>query len=113
MLTSIPKTDINRAGVSTVSVGQIGIGPIQIGQLVLTNFALNASTAGAELRNFRVTITHHMTLDWHLHIEIPGHVIDDSDTENLRTPTFACNFGNITLPGLENLKIDIASLQTD
>src|SRR3954451_22967737 len=100
MFTTIPETDITRAGVSTVSVGTVGIGPIQIGRLVLSNFSLNAATAGAELRNFRVTISHHMTLDWHLHIEIPGHDIDDSGTENLGTPTFACNFGNITLPGL-------------
>lgn len=113
MLATIPQANINRAGVSTVNVGQIGIGPIQIGQLVLTGFDMTASTAGAELRNFRVTISHHMTLDWHLHIEIPGHVIDDSGTENLGTPTFACNFGNIRLPGLENFKIDIASLTVD
>jgi hypothetical protein len=113
MLATIAEANITRAGIDTVSVGQIGIGPIHIGQLVLTGFELNASTTGAELRNFRVTISHHMTLDWHLHIEIPGHIIDDSGTENLGTPTFACNFGNITLPGLESLKIDIQSLTTD
>src|SRR3954454_15414301 len=113
MFTTIPETNINRAGVSTVSVGTIGIGPIQIGQLVLTNFSLNAQTTGAELRNFRVTITHQMTLDWHLHIDIPGHDIDESGTEDLGTPTFACNFGNIQVPGLENLRIDIASLTAD
>jgi len=113
MFTTIPETNITRAGVDTVSVGSIGIGPIQIGQLVLTNFALNAQTTGAELRNFRVTITHHMTLDWHLRIDIPGHDIDESGTEDLGTPTFACNFGNIQLPGLENLRIDIASLTAD
>src|SRR5436305_13948075 len=110
MLTTIPQTDINRTGIDTVSVGTVGIGPIQIGRLVLTDFALNASTTGAELRNFRVNISHHMTLDWHIHIEIPGHNIDESGTEDLGTPTFACNFGNIHVPGLENLSIDIASL---
>jgi hypothetical protein len=113
MLTTIPETNITRSGVSTVTVGSVGIGPIQIGRLVLTNFSLNASTTGAELRNFRVTISHHMTLDWHLHIDIPGHDIDDSGTEDLGTPTFACNFGNIRIPGLENLKLDIASVAAD
>jgi len=113
MLTTIPESNIARGGVNTVTVGQIGIGPIQIGRLVLTDFDLNASTTGAELRNFRVTITHHMTLDWHLHIEIPGHDIDESGTEDLGTPTFACNFGNIRIPGLESLRIDIQSLTAD
>jgi hypothetical protein len=113
MQTTIPEADIQRSGVGTVSVGSVGIGPIQIGHLVLTNLQLNTAAAGAELRNFRVTITHHMTLDWHLHIEIPGHVIDDSGTEDLGTPTFACNFGNLHVPGLENIRLDIASLSAD
>jgi hypothetical protein len=113
MQTTIAEADIQRSGVGTVSVGSVGIGPIQIGQLVLTNLELNTTTAGAELRNFRVTISHHMTLDWHLHIELPGHVIDDSGTEDLGTPTFACNFGNLHVPGLENIKLDIASLSAD
>jgi hypothetical protein len=54
-----------------------------------------------------------MKLDWHLHIELPGNVIDDSGTEDLDSPTFIIGFGDIRLPGLENLKIDIASLAVD
>ena len=113
MLTTIPQADIQRAGLSSIGVGQVGIGPIQIGQLVLNNLEVNTAVAGAELRNFRVNVTHHMTLDWHLRIDIPGHLIDESGTEDLGTPTFACNFGNLTIPGLENIKIDIASLTAD
>jgi hypothetical protein len=113
MQTTIAEADVQRFGVGSVSVGSVGIGPIQIGQLVLTNLELNTAAAGAELRNFRVTISHHMTLDWHLHIEIPGHVIDDGGTEDLGTPTFACNFGNLHVPGLEYIKLDIASLSAD
>ena len=68
---------------------------------------------GAFLRNFVVTVTYNMKLDWHLHIELPGNVIDDSGTEDLDSPTFIIGFGDIRLPGLENLKIDIASLAVD
>ena len=113
MLTTVPQADIARSGVSTISVGSIGIGPISIGQLVLDGPVAQHRPTGAELRNFRVNITHHMTLDWHLHIEIPGHVIDESGTEDLGTPTFACNFGNLNIPGLESIKLDIASLTAD
>jgi hypothetical protein len=110
MRTTIPDLAIQRLGINTISVGQVGIGPIRIGQLVLTDLALNAAAAGAELRNFRVTITHTLSLDWHLHIEIPGHVIDDHGTEDLPDPSFTCDFGNISVPGLENIRINIASL---
>jgi hypothetical protein len=113
MLTTVPQADIARSGVSTISVGSIGIGPISIGQLVLTDLSLTTAHTGAELRNFRVNITHHMTLDWHLHIDIPGHLIDEGGTEDLGTPTFACNFGNLNIPGLESIKLDIASLTAD
>jgi hypothetical protein len=113
MQTTIPGADIQRSGVATLSVGQVGIGPIQIGQLVLTDVVLNTAAAGAELRNFRVTISHQMTLDWRLHIELPGHVIDEGGSEDLGTPTFTCGFGNVHVPGLENLRIDLASLTAD
>src|SRR5205823_14484921 len=82
-------------------------------QLVLTDFALSTAADGAFLRNFVVTVTYNMKLDWHLHIELPGNVIDDSGTEDLDSPTFIVRFGDIRVPGLENLKIDIASLVVD
>jgi len=113
MFTTIAEADIQRAGVNTVNVGSIGIGPITIGQLVLTNFELNTAADGAFLRNFVVTVTYTMSLDWHLHIDLPGHVIDDGGTEDLDSPTFIIGFGDIRVPGIENLKIDIASLALD
>jgi hypothetical protein len=113
MLTTISEADIQRSGVGTVSVGQVGIGPITIGQLVLNDFALNTAGDGAFLRNFVVTMTYAMSLDWHLHIDLPGHVIDDSGTEDLDSPTFIVGFGDIRIPGIENIKISIDSLTLD
>jgi len=113
MLTTISEADVQRAGVGTVNVGQVGIGPITIGQLVVTNFELNTAGDGAILRNFVVTMTYAMALDWHLHIELPGKVIDDSGTEDLDSPQFIVGFGDVHIPGLENIKIDLASLTMD
>ena len=113
MLTTIPQADIQRSGIGAVSVGQVGIGPITIGQLVLTDFALSTSGDGAFLRNFVVTVIYTMSLDWHLHIDLPGHVIDESGTEDLDSPTFIVGFGDIQVPGLENLTIDIDRLSLD
>jgi hypothetical protein len=113
MLTTISEADIQRSSVNTVSVGQVGIGPVTIGQLVITDFDLSTAADRAVLRNFVVTVTYTMKLDWHLHIDLPGNVIDDSGTEDLDSPTFIVGFGDIRIPGLENLKIDIASLAVD
>src|ERR1700730_4331492 len=113
MLTTIPEADIQKTSVNSISVGSVGIGPVTIGQLVITDLELNTAADGAFLRNFVVTVTYTMSLDWRLHIELPGHVIDDSGTEDLDSPTFIIGFGDLRIPGIENLKIDIASLALD
>src|SRR4030088_1403844 len=113
MLTTISEANIQKASVNSISVGSVGIGPVTIGQLVITCLDVNTAADGAFLRNFVVTVTYNMKLDWHLHIELPGNVIDDSGTEDLDSPTFVVGFGDIRVPGLENLKIDIASLAVD
>ncbi|HEY1298462.1 MAG TPA: hypothetical protein VGJ60_35715 [Chloroflexota bacterium] len=110
MFTTVAEADIQKAGANTLSVGQVGIGPITIGQLVVNNFELNTAADGAFLRNFVVTLTYVMRLDWHLHIELPGKSIDDSGSEDLDSPQFIVGFGDVKVPGLENLKIAFDSL---
>jgi hypothetical protein len=113
MHTTISEADIQRSGVNTVSVGSVGIGPITIDQLVLTDFLMNVAGDGAFLRNLVVTVTYTMSLDWHLHIDLPGKVIDETGTEDLDSPTFVVGFGDIRVPGIENIKIAIDSLALD
>jgi hypothetical protein len=110
MLTSIAEADIQRSGVNTVSVGQVGIGPVKIEQLVISNFELDTAGDGAFLQNFVITLTYTMRLDWHLHLDLPGKVIDESGSEDLDSPTFIVGLGDIQIPGLENIKIAIDSL---
>jgi len=114
MHTTIAELDIQRLGVNTIDVGQVAIGPIQIGQLVVTDLNVNTSAAGAELRNFRVTVTHGYTLDWRIHIEIPAHEdIDQGGTEDLGQHSFTINFGDVSVPGLESFRIAIGSVTAD
>ena len=111
MLTSIPQVAIQSLGVNAISIGQIAVGPIKIGQLVINDFELNTAADGAFLRNLVVSVTYNMKLDWKLHIELPGKTIDDSGTEDLDSPEFIVGFGDVRVPGFENLKIDIATLE--
>ena len=115
MHTTVAEADIQRLGINSIDVGQVAIGPIQIGQLVLTDLELNTTADGAELRNFRVTITHAYTLDWRIHIEIPAHEdVDQGGTEDLGEHVFMVNFGDVRVPGLvENLRIAIDRLTAD
>ena len=111
MLTTIAEADVQRAGVTTINVGQVGIGPVRIGQLVLTGLDLSMAAAGAHLRNFRITITEVITLDWHIHIDLsPLPPIDEHGTVDVGTPSFSVDLGDVSVPGLQNFTIDIASL---
>ncbi len=114
MLATIAEADIQRASVTTISVGEVGIGPIQIGQLVLTDLNLDVAAAGAQLRNFRITITHAITLEWHLHIDLPLlPPIDEGGTVDLGQPSFSVNLGDVDIPGLQDFRIAIATLTAD
>lgn len=113
MFTTIAESDIKQSEVGTIKVGQVGIGPVRIGQLVVTGFELNAASDGALLCNFRVIITYMMSLDWRIRIGAPGAIFEDSGSVDLGIQNFEVAFGDIKLPGLENLKIDIASLTAD
>src|ERR1700738_2120030 len=99
MFTTISTANIQQASVNSVSVGSVGSGPVSIGQLIITDLEMNTAADGAFLRNFVVTVTYNMQLDWRLHIDLPGNPIDDSGTEDLDSPTFIVGFGDIRVPG--------------
>ncbi len=113
MFTTIAEADIKQSAVGSIKVGQIAIGPVKIGQLVITGFELNAATGGAWLRNFRVLISYEMSLDWRLRLLAPGAAFEDSGTVDLGIQNFEVPFGDVKLPGLENLRIALASLTAD
>ncbi|QBR72456.1 hypothetical protein CU048_15500 [Beijerinckiaceae bacterium] len=113
MFTTIAEADIKQLGIGAISVGQVGIGPIKIGHLVVSDFELNAAGDGAVLRNFRVIISYDMSIEWRLRLEVPGVAAEDSGTVELGIQNFEVGFGDLKLPGLENLKIKIDSLNVD
>jgi hypothetical protein len=108
----IPQLSVQQAGVQTISIGQLGLGPIAIGNLVLSNVDFSLNAAQAVLHNITVTVTLHLTLEWHIHIGLPDGIpdIDVGDTYDLGSPTFSLPVGNVTIPGLSNLKFHIPTV---
>lgn len=110
MFTTIAETGIKQSQAGAISVGQVAIGPIKIGRLVISGFELDAACDGALLRNFRVSISYAMSLEWVLRLEAPGVAFADSGTVDFGIQNFEIGFGDIKLPGLETFKIGIESL---
>ncbi|HUB63034.1 MAG TPA: hypothetical protein VL996_01050 [Methylocella sp.] len=112
MHVNVPKLDIQQAGLSTLSVGQVAIGPITVSELVLndTNFALTG--AQGLLKDVNVTITIKVSVDWHVHVGLPWPLpdIDVGDTYDLGSLSFPAPVGDIALPSLNNVHINIPAL---
>lgn len=112
MLAKIPQLNVRQAGLQAVSVGQLGIGPISVGSLVLNNADFAMSAAQGVLQNMSVTVSLHITVEWHVHVGLPDGIpdIDIGDTYDLGTFSFSAPVGNIVIPGLSNLHFHIPSV---
>src|ERR1700722_3460649 len=67
----IPQLSVNKADIQTISIGELGLGPISIGSLMLNNIDFTLNAAQALFHNLTVTVTLHLSLDWHIHIGLP------------------------------------------
>jgi hypothetical protein len=108
----VPEVDIQRAGITAISVGQVGIGPIRIGELVLDNADFTMSAGLAVLEDVDVTVTLAISLRWEIHINLPWPIpdIDLGDTIDLGSPSFSMSVGNVTIPGLNDVRVRIPTL---
>lgn len=112
MQVKVPKLDIQQAGLTTISVGEVSIGPITVGDLVLNNTDFSLSAAQGVLQNVSVTVTLQISVEWHVHVGMPDGIpdINVGDTYNLGSFSFSMPVGNIVIPGLNNVHINIPSL---
>lgn len=109
MRATIPQTTLQKAGVTTLSVGQLSVGPVQIGDFSIENFHLGLTVGTAVLRNLRVTLTLHLSLDWWVGVRVP---LDGtqawSGTVALGSPSITIPLHDVTIPGLTGLDVDVA-----
>ncbi|WP_425258301.1 hypothetical protein ACPOLB_22635 [Rubrivivax sp. RP6-9] len=116
MKMSVPAASIGQASVQQVQVGEVRIGPVHVGTLRLNDLQLQAGSGVAQLRNVRVVLAMAFALDWQVGIVIdapwplPDVDFTEKGTMNLGTMQLAIGFGNLTLPGLADLQLDIPKL---
>src|SRR5262245_32340043 len=115
MQLTVPAASVARAEVQSIAVGGVQIGPIRIGRLALSDLDFAMSTGVAHLRNFRITVSLRMTLDWHIHIGLPDGIpdIDVGDTIHLGNPSFELGLGDVVVPGLDHLSVHLDSAAVD
>ena len=79
---------------------------------MLNNADVSMSAAQGVLQNMSVTVTLHITVEWHVHVGLPDGIpdIDIGDTYDLGSFSFSMPVGNVVIPGLNNLHFHIPSL---
>jgi hypothetical protein len=108
---TIPQTTVQRIGITTIAVGQVAVGPIQIGRLEVSDFHLGLTSSKVFLENFRITLTLRLSLDWEVRIHIPFDGTPSwNGTIDLGSPSVTIPLHDVTIPGLQNLTIDVDSL---
>jgi hypothetical protein len=111
MRATVPTTSVGKVSAGRIDVGQIDAGPISIARLVLDSMHLDVSTGTATARNLSVEIDVAIALDWSVTVSIP--FIGDfgwSDTIDFGTLSATIPFGDVTVPGVRALKIDVPEI---
>jgi hypothetical protein len=108
---TIPHATVDRATVQQVEIGQLSAGPLSIGSLVLDGVRAGVSTGTVTLTNLSVTVTLELELDWSVSIHIPFDGRHGwSGSIDFGTQSITVGLGDVTVPGLENLDVDLGQL---
>jgi hypothetical protein len=113
MKIKVPTLNAQQANIQTIDIGQVVIGPITVGNLTLSNADFAMSAAQGVLTDVNVSISIHISVEWHVHVGLPDGIpdIDIGDTSDLGSIGFGpINIGNVVIPGLNNIKLHIPSL---
>jgi len=115
MKISVPQATLGSVGAQVVDVGQVKLGPLRVGLLTVDGLHVQASTGVAEMRGVRVVLTLAFGLDWTIGVQIDTGLFGTIDFTksgelDLGTLDLGIGFGNVALPGLADLEIDIPRL---
>jgi len=114
VLASVPALDVQQAGLQTIDIGQVALGPITVGDLVIDNVDVSTSAAQITLQDVRVTVTIHVSVEWAVHIGMPDWIPDINEGDTYDLGSFSVGpvpIGTIVVPGVNNIHLDIPTLQ--
>jgi hypothetical protein len=95
--------------VGEVSVGEISIGDVVVDKVTLTDTSANLKSGSAFLQNVDMTLELKFKMHWWYDIGI----YSDSGDENLGSLGFAMNIGNVQVPSLEDIQLEIPSVSVN
>jgi hypothetical protein len=92
--------------VGHVTVGQVALGNVTIGTLTLNTTAATLESSQAQLMNVGMNLELQFTLNWSYNIAW----FSGSGSDNLGSLWFSVNLGNVNVPSLGNIKLQIPKI---
>jgi hypothetical protein len=113
MKTVIPDAEIGRLTVGQISVGQLNAGPVEVGRLVLNDPRTSLRTGVAAFRNLRAQLRLQLDLRYKITVDLGFWEKTWQGEIALGKQSPTISVGDLTLPGLGALDIDLATLGVD
>lgn len=110
MRATVPVLTAADSNVARIDVGQLRVGPAAIGRLTVRDVDFGMSTGTGQLRNFRITIKLTITLTWRVSVDLGFTDFTRSGTWEIAQPQIPFGFGNVTLPGLNSLTVNLSEM---
>jgi hypothetical protein len=113
MKSVIPDAQIDRLTIGQISIGELDAGPVEVGRLVVNDVRTSVRTGVAAFRNVRVELQLELRLRWEVRVDLGFLEKTWSGTIVLGKQTPTIQVGDLTLPGLQQLDLNVASLTAD
>lgn len=101
---------VARVHVGRVTVGQVELSDLVVGQLRVDDARVAVRSGRALLRDLRVSVGLESTVDWSVGIDLGLDEFSESGTDSLGVATIPFDLGDVEVPGLRDIDLDIASL---
>jgi|GEM_PF-540013 len=101
---TLDSVGVNSASLNNVEISQVQLGSASIGGIRIENVDARLEQSSAFLQNVRSLLELHFTLEWEVDLGWIGHWGDTNDLGSIDIPV---DLGNINIPDLDNIALDI------
>jgi hypothetical protein len=103
---NIAQATVAGGAVADIKIDEIVLGGVTIGQLTLQGTSLDVVSGSASLGNVRIVITLDFSFDWWINLGFWS----DSGSANIGSLSFGLNLGNVAIPSLNNIPLEVPNV---
>lgn len=103
---NVEELAVGSGTIGNISINQVNVGTAKIDKVTLANTVATVKAGNVFLQNVRMNLELQFHLDWWYDIGIAS----DSGSENLGSMFFSLTIGNVTVPALQDIHLNVPSV---